>query len=76
MNETRKQSTGDRGLASMQVRASETAGTHLAHWPPPMREHESKPVLVKHQPGEPVVRAKPRAWRLTRAIFSGFADDE
>ena len=55
----------------MHVRASETGGTHLAYWPPPLREHEARPVLVKHQPGEPVIRAKPRGWRLTRAIFLG-----
>lgn len=76
MTDTRDRRPGDRGLASLHLRASETAGTHLAHWPPPMRGHESKPVLVKHQPGEPVQRAKPRGWRLTRAIFSEFADDE
>lgn len=76
MTDTRDRRPGDRGLASLHLQASETAGTHLAHWPPPMRGHESKPVLVKHQPGEPVQRAKPRGWRLTRAIFSEFADDE
>ena len=76
MKETRTPPAGDRGLASMHVRASETGGTRLAHWPPPMREHQARPVLVKHQPGEPAVRAKPRGWRLTRAIFSEFADDE
>lgn len=76
MKDTRKPSIGDRGLAALHVRASETAGTHLAHWPPPLRGHEARPVLVKHQPGEPVKRAKPRGWRLTRAIFSEFADDE
>jgi hypothetical protein len=31
---------------------------------------------MKHQQGEPVKRAKLRGWRLTRAIFSQFADDE
>jgi hypothetical protein len=50
-------------------------GSRLAHWPPPKRGQESKPVIVKHEPGEPVKRAKPRGWRLTRAIFSEFADD-
>lgn len=65
-----------KGLLSMSARASETSGTHLAHWPPPMRGKESKPVLVKHAQGEPVKRAKPRGWRLTRAIFSEFAEDE
>jgi len=73
---TRDHSPGDRGLSSLHVRASETEGTHLAHWPPPLRGHESKPVIMKHQPGETVQRAKPRGWRLTRAIFSEFADDE
>lgn len=65
-----------KGLSSTSARASETSGTHLAHWPPPMRGKESKPVLVKHVQGEPVKRAKPRGWRLTRAIFSEFAEDE
>ena len=76
MKDTRKISSGDKGLTSLHVQTSETGGTHLAHWPPPMRGHESKPVLVKHQPGEPVTRARSRGWRLTRAIFSEFADDE
>jgi hypothetical protein len=30
---------------------------------------------MKHQPGEVPKRAKPRGWRLTRAMFSEFADD-
>ena len=60
-----------RGL-SKYVRASETVGTHLAHWPPPQRAKESKPPFMKHKAGEPVKRAKPRGWRLTRAIFSDF----
>jgi hypothetical protein len=76
VKDTRKQPTGDRGHVSLLVPASETEGTHLAHWPPPLRGHESKPVLARHQPGEPAKRAKPRGWRLTRAIFSEFADDE
>ncbi len=65
-----------KGPSSMYVRASETSGTHLAHWPPPQRGKEVKPVIMKHQEGEPVKRAKPRGWRLTRAIFSEFAEDE
>jgi hypothetical protein len=65
-----------RGLASLYVRASETIGTHLAHWPPPMRGKEVKPVIMKHEPDEPIKRAKARGWRLTRAMFSEFADDE
>ena len=69
-------SSDRRGLSSIYVRAGETTATRLAHWPPPQRGKESKPVFVKHQAGEPVKRAKPRGWRLTRAIFSEFADDE
>ena len=76
MKDTRNPSPGNRGLASLHLRASETEGTHLAHWPPPHRGQEAKPVFMKHQPGEPAKRAKARGWRLTRAIFSEFADDE
>jgi hypothetical protein len=65
-----------KGLSSLYVRASETTGTHLAHWPPPRYEREATPMRVKHQAGEPVKRAKPRGWRLTRAVFSEFSDDE
>ena len=43
-----KGSSDRKGLSSMSVRASETTGTHLAHWPPPQRGKESKPVFVKH----------------------------
>jgi hypothetical protein len=71
-----KGSSNRKGLSSMAVRASETTGTHLAHWPPPQRGKESQPVRIKHAAGEPAKRAKPRGWRLTRAIFSEFADDE
>jgi len=65
-----------KGPSSMSMRANETGGTQLAHWPPPQRGRESKPVFMKHPEGEPVKRAKPRGWRLTRAIFGEFADDE
>jgi hypothetical protein len=75
-NKAMKGSSDRKGLSSMSVRASETTGTHLAHWPPPQRGKESKPVFMKHPEGEPVKRAKPRGWRLTRAIFSEFADEE
>jgi hypothetical protein len=71
-----KRSFDSKGLSSLYVHASETTGTHLAHWPPPQRGKESKPVFMKHPEGEVVKRAKPRGWRLTRAIFSEFADDE
>ena len=42
-----KGSSDRKGLSSMSVRASETTGTHLAHWPPPQRGKESKPVFMK-----------------------------
>ena len=57
------------------LRPAETGQTRLANWPPPYRAKESKPVIMKHQPGEVPKRAKPRGWRLTRAMFSEFADD-
>ncbi len=57
------------------LRPAETGQTRLANWPPPYRAKESKPVIMKHQPGEAPKRAKPRGWRLTRAMFSEFADD-
>ena len=76
MKNSRNRSRHSSNSAFLHVRASETAGTHLAHWPPPMRAKENKPVHMKHQSDEPVKRAKPRGWRLTRAIFSEFADDE
>ncbi len=74
--------TSDRkGLPPKYLLASETSGTHLAHWPPPQRAmergKESKPVLLVAQAaGEPAKRARPRGWRLTRAMFSEVADDD
>ena len=52
-------SRDSRGFSSLYVRASETVGTHLAHWPPPRFEREATPMRVKHEAGEPVKRAKP-----------------
>jgi hypothetical protein len=74
MKDTRNP-TANGPLTSMQVRASETAGTHLAHWPPPFHGQEAKPVIMKHRPGETIKRAHPRGWRLTRAMFSEFQED-
>jgi hypothetical protein len=69
-------SSDGRGLSSLSVRAGETVSTHLAHWPPPRYDRAAPPIRVKHEAGERVKRAKLRGWRLTRAIFSEFADDE
>ena len=55
------------------VRASETGGSHLAHWPPPQRGQEAKHVPVKHQPGQPDANPKPHGLSLTR---SAFKDDD
>ena len=71
-----KASSDRKGLSSMCLHASETTGTHLAHWPPPHRAKESKPVLIADSAGEPAKRARPRGWRLTRAMFSEVADDD
>jgi len=75
-----KGSSDRKGLSSTLARASETTGTHLAHWPPPHRAmergKESKPVLVTQVAGEPAKRARSRGWRLTRALFSEVADDD
>lgn len=73
--------TPDRkGLSPTHLLASETTGTRLAHWPPPQRSldrgKDSKPVLVTQAAGEPAKRARPRGWRLTRAMFSEVADDD
>jgi len=77
MSGNRTKSPDPKTVSFMHVRPSETAGTHLAHWPPPRQERESPAMLkVKHPSPEPVKRAKPRGWRLTRAMFSEFSDDE
>ena len=69
MTDTPDPPPGDRGLASLHLPASETGGSHLAHWPPPQRAHEVKPVLVKHQPTESAQHAKPHGRVLTRSVF-------
>jgi hypothetical protein len=77
MSANRDKSPDPNGTSFMHVRPSETAGTHLAHWPPPRLEREAPAMLkVKHPSTEPVKRAKARGWRLTRAMFSEFSDDE
>jgi hypothetical protein len=74
VTDTRDHLPGDQGHASLHLSASETEGSHLAHWPPPQRGREVKPVHhVMHQPGEPEPHAKPHGLGLTR---SAFKDDE
>jgi hypothetical protein len=64
-----------RELAPFETRPYETAQTRLAHWPPPFRSVHAKPVIIKHPRGEVPKRAKPRGWRITRAMFSEFEEE-
>jgi len=50
--------------------------SHLAHWPPPTFGNELKPLPIKHRTSEPVKHATRRGWRLTRAMFAEFQDDD
>jgi hypothetical protein len=61
--------------ARFETRPYETAETRLAHWPPPFRSNHAKPVIRKAPRGEEPKRAKPRGWRITRAMFSEFEED-
>ncbi|MBR0812805.1 MULTISPECIES: hypothetical protein [Bradyrhizobium] len=76
-----KDSSDRKGLPPIHLRASETTGTHLSHWPPPLRAKErgkeSKPALVSQAAAaEPAKRAGPRGWRLQRAMFSKLDEDD
>ena len=76
MTDTRDHHPGDPHHDSAHSHAGETGGSHLAHWPPPQRGREVKPVQVKHphQPHEPDPHAKPHGLGLTRSMFKD--DDE
>jgi hypothetical protein len=50
-------------------------GSRLAHWPPPFRSVAAKPIIIQHPRGEVPKRAKPRGWRMTRAMFSEFEEE-
>lgn len=52
------------------------SGSQLAHWPPPLLGRDLKPMAIKHRSSEPVKHATRRGWRLTRAMFAEFADNE
>jgi hypothetical protein len=49
--------------------------SRLAHWPPPFRNGQSQPAIIRQQSGEAAKLAKPRGWRLTRSTFSEYSDD-
>ena len=76
MSEKRNKSPDPKGVAFMYVPPGETKGMHLADWPPPRFEHDVKPIIAKHAPTESAHRAKPRGWRLTRAMFAEFDDED
>jgi hypothetical protein len=74
VNHTRDNSAdqADTAFPHAQGSAAEHSHLHLAHWPPPQREHKAKPVIKGHEPKEPAEQAK---WHLTRGIASKFDDD-
>jgi len=75
MTDLRDHPSGNQGLASQHLPAGETGGSHLAHWPPPQRGHEARPVLAKHQPVESAQHEKTRGWGLTRSVFKDDSDE-
>ncbi len=68
-------STDPKGTSSLSL-SHPASGSHLAHWPPPLLGQHLKPMPVKHRSKEPVTHATRRGWRLTRAMFAEFEDDE
>jgi hypothetical protein len=48
--------------------------SRLAHWPPPFRNGQSQPAIIRQHSGEAAKLAKPRGWRLTRSTFSEYSD--
>ena len=79
MTDTRDHPPGDRDHASLHLPAGGTVGSHLSHWPPPLRGHEVRPMHplhhVTHQPGEPAEHARPHGLGLTRSIFKEDGDE-
>jgi hypothetical protein len=51
-------------------------GTRLAHWPPPFRSAHAPPKTINRPRSEAPKRATPRGWRMTRAMFSEFEEEE
>lgn len=50
--------------------------SRLASWPPPEVRRDIMPMPVKLRTKEPVKHATRRGWRLTRAMFAEFKDDQ
>lgn len=72
MTDTREPKGGDRSFSAPAGPRLERS--RLAHWPPPFRNGQSQPVIIRHQPGEKQKLTKSRGWRLTRAMLSEFSD--
>jgi len=66
---------GPRRVFSARTHSLEQTPSRLAHWPPPFRSNAAKPKIIRHTPDEKPQRAKPRGWRLTRAMFSEFEEE-
>ena len=76
MTETREPKAGaGSSSTSARLRSTKTRGSRLATWPPTFRSKESRPIILRHEPGEVPKMAKPRGWRISRAMFSEFSDD-
>lgn len=76
VTDTREPKTAAGGFFTLsRARPGKTRGSRLANWPPTFRAKTSRPILMKHAPGETSKVAKPRGWRMTRAVFSEFSED-
>ena len=67
--------TDPKGTSSLSL-SHPASGSHLAHWPPPTLGHELRPMPIKHRGNEQAKHTPRRGWRLTRAMFAEFQDDE
>jgi len=72
VTDTREPKGGDRSFSAPAGPRLERS--RLAHWPPPFRNGQSQPKIIRHQPGEKPKPTMARGWRLTRANFSEFDD--
>jgi len=72
--ETRNPRADGRGdFAPIETRPD---GSRLAHWPPPFRIVATKSKTITRSRAEAPKRATARGWRITRAMFSEFDEEE
>jgi hypothetical protein len=69
MTDSSREPLAHQDTASLQ--ANETGGSHLAHWPPPARGGELKPLAIKHRTSQPINHA---TRRMTRSMFAELDD--